>query len=294
MTNSDCIRLIDIIENPEVKSIFKSMYDDEGDLGAFIKTILKEPDIVAIDMDYLYNHSGYKKISVFLSAAMELFNGMTDDVYNRINSILEVRFLKKWQSLWDSLSFDYDPISPYDMKITEDTKETLMETSSKFDTKTHKDDNTRIVSDIDNVIDTFTGKYEGSNQETSENSKSSTNNNNVYAYNSTDATNYDEDLSAETSKDTTDGTNTRSTDESRTKKDTRDITTNDDLSHTENNHSSETINRENPINKTIERKGNIGNITRQQLINEQRELLQWQFLNVVYNDIDTVVTRGMF
>lgn len=42
------------------------------------------------------------------------------------------------------------------------------------------------------------------------------------------------------------------------------------------------------------RRGNIGNITRQQLIEQQRNLLQFQFFDVVFNDVDKILTMPIY
>lgn len=42
------------------------------------------------------------------------------------------------------------------------------------------------------------------------------------------------------------------------------------------------------------RQGNIGNITKQQLVEEQRELLQFQFFDIVFKDLDTVLTSHLY
>ena len=47
-------------------------------------------------------------------------------------------------------------------------------------------------------------------------------------------------------------------------------------------------------NTTIRRSGNIGNKSQQQLIEEERELLQWQLFDVIFNDLDSVLTRSKY
>lgn len=47
--------------------------------------------------------------------------------------------------------------------------------------------------------------------------------------------------------------------------------------------------RNNPKTSTITKKGNIGNKTLQELLNEEREVWQWQILDVIFKDIDSVL-----
>ena len=43
-----------------------------------------------------------------------------------------------------------------------------------------------------------------------------------------------------------------------------------------------------------ELKADIGNKTAQELINEQRELLKYQILDSIYEDLDSVLTRSCY
>lgn len=46
--------------------------------------------------------------------------------------------------------------------------------------------------------------------------------------------------------------------------------------------------------RNITRQGNIGNITQQELIERERELLQYQIIDTVYNDLDKIFTCGSY
>jgi hypothetical protein len=50
---------------------------------------------------------------------------------------------------------------------------------------------------------------------------------------------------------------------------------------------------ENTVRK-ISRSGNIGNHTAQELIEQQRELLKYQIMDIIYSDLDYVLTRSMY
>ena len=56
----------------------------------------------------------------------------------------------------------------------------------------------------------------------------------------------------------------------------------------------ETYHRDNPITRKTQRKGNIGNLTPQELIDKQRKTLQWQFWNVAFEDVDSVISNGYY
>lgn len=52
--------------------------------------------------------------------------------------------------------------------------------------------------------------------------------------------------------------------------------------------------RTSDISRAITREGNIGNVTMQQLTQQQREMLQWQFWDVIFTDTDKLLTRPSY
>lgn len=48
------------------------------------------------------------------------------------------------------------------------------------------------------------------------------------------------------------------------------------------------------VTRTLHKSGNLGLTTSQQMISSQRELWQWNFYNVIFSDIDTVLTTGVY
>lgn len=58
--------------------------------------------------------------------------------------------------------------------------------------------------------------------------------------------------------------------------------------------SSSDYRRSNPYHRETERVGNIGNIPQQDLINKERELLNYQIWDTIFNDLDRVFTRSKY
>lgn len=52
--------------------------------------------------------------------------------------------------------------------------------------------------------------------------------------------------------------------------------------------------RTNPKHREYTRKGNIGNITRQQLVEQERKVLQYQLLDVIYEDLASILCRNTY
>lgn len=96
----------------------------------------KTADKLALDMQYLGNHSGSKYTSPFL---VRLFKDVenpkiTSSNINQIAGVIKVMYLDKWSKLWDALTADYDPIENYNM-YEKRTPDLVNETDTKTDTK---------------------------------------------------------------------------------------------------------------------------------------------------------------
>ena len=281
-------RIKDVID-PVNDGIILSIYNDETSLGEFIKSIISENEAKALDIEYVYNHSGLKLISTLLILGQELYNGFTDELKHKVNSIIKVRFCEKWKKLYNTLIMKYDIISPYDMKIEEKGTNDITISKNAQDVLDRKDTNSKSENSTNNINDKTTSSIDTTTNEVEDGSINSDDEHKVSGYNNDEYVKDTHDITTDTSKNTTNGTSNTKRDDTRTKTDTYENNTRKDtIDKTE----SET--RENPTTRSITRIGNIGNITRQQLINEEREMLKWQFFNVVFDDIDTVVTRGMF
>ena len=107
-------------------------------------------------------------------------------------------------------------------------------------------------------------------ENTEENSATSNNNNDIYGFNSSNAV--PSDKSNNTSNDTTTTTGTDTNER------------NIDIEY----------DRTNNVTRNITRNGNIGNTTQQELIKQERQILEYQFMDTVFNDLDSVFTRSKY
>lgn len=250
------MKLKDLYFQPYSTGIFKDMYNSF--FKDFFDAIGFDIDTLnALDIEYIFSHSGEKPISVLLMNLLNKYviiqeheyvefdkkritwNGMLHDLDKEIiQRILKVRYLTKWKRLWDTVVAKYDFLSPYNMELNDKGKvEDSGNTTNKEDSTRHNDNS-----------------YNGSSQ------------NSRWGYNSTDAVKDNK----------TDDNNSSNSDTFENK----------DINSTH----SKTIIRDG----TITRKGNIGNITLQQLTKEERDILQYQFIDVIYQDLDNVLTRNVY
>ena len=102
------IRLIETLTTP-INSFFTA-------LQAF-DVPWKEDNInLELDSYYIYVHSGQKQISGLVNVFIgTVDHKLSSESLTFIANILFAMYGKKWKKLWDTLEFEYNPISNYDM-----------------------------------------------------------------------------------------------------------------------------------------------------------------------------------
>lgn len=206
-----------------------------------------------IYIDY-YSKSSKKTLSNLVRLMFLTYGTQKiDDYYTLSNfgimniiNVIYARYYKKWQKLYNTTLLNYDAIKPYDVTISETTKDEL----------TSKD---KLTKGTINTVHTVDGTIESNNEKDFK-----------VAYNSNDSSLTDEIAQTHNSNSTGDVTNnTNSTNE-------------------------DNYDRTNDITKSVSRKGNNGNITIQELINKEREILEYQIFDTIFNDLDRVLTRSKY
>ena len=232
--SSDIFKIKELFENPSSIGLFKYMSEKNDEWGNFIKNHFEIP---TSDVEYVYNISGEKYISPLVVRFIRDSYGTKDVGYpinikwlDMLSNLLKQRFYVKWEKLYNSLNFTYDPLKPYDMTISESNQLESNDTST--DTTTSES--------------TTNSTSEGSRQ----------------GFNSLDYQPVDKHT----------------------------MNDNDESSSTKNRNST----RNESNDRKISRQGNIGNITLQELIEKERNVYDWQFMNVVYKDLDSILTINFY
>ena len=261
-------KLSDFYNKPFINGIFYEMSKD-SDLSIILQKIgINEEVSHSIDVDYIYNNSGLKSLSCLLYNMIKGYvmyadtndlvidstgNHVTwDYVVTKmdqqiINTIIKIRFKDKWTKLIETLNYDYDPLSPYQMKVTDENNSNL--TSNNTDSSS----------------DTF-----DSNSDTT-NTTNETTDKNIYGFNGADQPVPSEKNIRDKSDSIKDSTNS-----------------------SRNRNGSSDYTREENNARNISRTGNIGNHTQMELIEGQRDVLQYQILSTIYSDLDSVLTRSKY
>lgn len=237
-----------------------------GNGGVFTHLLLSSPSppwgidgnfAHALDLEYHGNVSGGKTTSPMLDAICH--SGLTlQEIHIRISDVIISMCYTNWTKQFETLSFEYDPISNYDM----------IETMADSDTQQYGKQTTRT----DNLTHAKTGTEQQTPDMTGENTR------NVYGFNA--------DSEGEGSPSDRNTTRTTGTDTV-----TYDTTDRDTGTQTQNDSGSDVHTR----NYRLTRSGNIGVTTSQQMIQSERDLWQWNFFrNTVFPDLDKILTSPLY
>lgn len=256
-------RLNNLYPAPLVEGIFYEMSQNE-ELVAIFQSIglTSEDDFHSIDIDYILNNSGEKPLSIVAEFYYRQYLMTRDGQYvvdlsgNKMTYLDAQHFMS--QSLINNI------IKLRFAKKWTDLIETVY-ASYNILTPYEMD-----VSESNNEVESETGS-----SSTSASSKSSTETESTNT-NVKQVAGYNDSNFVDSEKDTvTDGGDSSSeTSSSGSRSSERD--------------------RTNMATRTITRKGNIGNRSAAELLEQQRELVKFQVLQEIYNDLDSVLVRSMY
>lgn len=260
-------RLIDLYKRPRIGGIFFSM-SKNTQLNSLFSQLGYDNDnsYHSMDFEYIYNHSGLKTVSV---AVEQLLKGyIVDD--NDDYVILANGKKVTWNYIMNTVDEDiinFIIIQKFLNKWTEliETVKSRFDILSPYSMKYERHTNDKLSSNDTNSANKNTRNNNGGSSEYEGNT-----NYDSYGFNSTTAVPTD--------------TNTLSNNNSYTNNSEETVT------DTRNGE----YNRNNELTTTINRSGNIGNKSYQQLIEEQRKMLEWQLYDVIFNDLDSVLTRSKY
>lgn len=243
-----------------LRDVFPNWMEEGG--GIFDYLTLPTPSLFVDDSDLNYDYygnvSGAKLISPLVKAMLGDDSSLTTLAMTKLGQIITRKYKENWDRLWASYVIDYDPISPY-----------KVDTSS---TETHnltiQDNGSRSVNGSE-TTQTAYGKTD-----TITHGKITTTEHDVYGFNSSDPTPSSVDTETES------GT-------------TGDVQGGTDQSNTVYSDGSTDANTRTDTGTigTIGRKaGNLGLMTTQRLLEEERRVWLWNFIKQVYKDVDEVLT----
>lgn len=235
-----------------------------------------------LDLEYYGNCSGDKIISPLVKKLTNNDDILENQAILKLAKVIHYKYGKKWDKLWATLNFEYNPIENYSMTETEtrtgENAETIGEEQGGIDTTANTGTDTTQKNGT-------RSNTQGGTDEITE-TGSTTEENAVFGFNGATA-------SPESTKETT-RNNETTTDYGKTETETNQGTDTQTL----NLQTQTTYGKTNDITKngteeetrTLTRAGNIGVTTSQQMIESERDLWNWDFFKQVFNDIDKILT----
>lgn len=210
--------------------------------------------VASLDIEYHGNHSGQKIISPLVRAILGTSETLNDTMIASLCSVVWSRFGSNWGKLWDSLMADYNPIENYDMTETGSTSMHHSGTQNVDTTVTHGEQ-----------IDTASSV--GATTETG-----------IYGFNAVPAALPDEAVPAPADKETSSNNGQG--------QERHSGTTETDVDRTDN--------LTDAGQHLLTRHGNIGVTTSQQMIQSEIELRKADFFNIVFADLDKILTINIY
>lgn len=191
-------------------------------------------------------------------------------------------YTTKWNKLKALCKIEYDPIHNYRDELTESVKDVEVNSiiedneSSTSSTNTINNDSTRT----DNLSNT--------GSKTVNNSVTSSTDDGIYGFNSATSSNADTSDSLETENGTTATTSTNTGTQKNVEINSETVVegrTSDNIKN---------INNSSDRTRTYTHEGNIGNLTTQQLMKQEIELWQWNFIQQVLEDLRDFLTIPIY
>ena len=224
-------------------------------------------DITPLLFDIRYRtRSGDKTGSKFL----EYFTPLDATKINLLATYLADVYYSNWSKLYNTINLSYNPISNYDMTETE----TVSDTGENTKQQTTTDTATESRSD--------TSESEASNNTTNINTLNGTQTGKKTGFNSGSFVDDTQQLNNQTESGATNNTSTAETSSSKT----------GSLNSTNTINGTDTTSKN--IERELNRSGNIGVTTSQQMIESERNLYLWKFFDVVFADIDKILTLKVY
>lgn len=238
-----------------------------------------------LDMGY-YSRSAQKIVSPIVIDVSDNSQPLNTEQRTKLAGIVFTLFSRKWERFWDILNVEYNPISNYDMTETESIGVDIHDVRSNTGTITNvTDDTLRETGTVTNVIDTDTSQT-GTVSDSGTNSVD----NGIFGFNSDTAVGSN---SSDGSVSNTRTDNLHGTDDT-TDTRTDNLTKDRDISDTETRNIYDNLTGDRDTQRTLNRSGNIGVTTSQQMIESELELWQWNFFKSVYEDIDSICCLDVY
>ena len=224
------------------------------------------------------------------------------------------QYSKIWPNLWRTVVTSYNPIQNYDMTETETISIERDSTDAHTGTDNRSLSNTRTETGTDNRSLSNTRAETGTDNRSLSNTRAETGTDttvtdasdvdSVWGFNSSNSvgdrqTDTDSTVTETKNITTTDSgsdnlTRNLSTTDSGSDNLTRNLSTTDSGSDNLTRNLTDTGHSEDETLRQLRRSGNIGVTTTQQMIEQERSVLEWVYFSRIFEDIDKVLTLDIY
>lgn len=250
---------------------------------------------VSNDFEYFGNRSGQKEISPLVENVMVKYGKSTinynSDAMEKLASVVNSRYGTKWKKLFNAMTAEYDVLSMSEKmeetpNITKTNNITKNATETPDITKTNN--TSKNTTETPNITTTTLNKITTNIEEYSDGSSTG----DIYGFNSTSPVPQSDNSANSTRRTIADGENNK-TDQTMTETGTRQNATEESYTEketgTRQNVAEESYTENETGKRTTVRTGNNGH-TNQSILMEELKLWEWEFLKIVYADMDTLLT----
>ena len=275
-----------------------------------------------LDITYYVHRSGSKYISPLVEYYVNADGEILPENVDLIAQTIFVIYGKNWNELYKTMFYEYNPLENYRMVESETStssnsgsqnenssnNSSLNSTLTKDGTDVLSITKNKNLTNNDEKTNETTMKHTGTDSNVSSTENSATNTNSVYGFNSSNSVNSDVVNGSGSSN----GTNTKTLDLTDTENiidkvkttttETETGSENETISSTDETVETQTSSIINSISNTgssenereLTRSGNIGVTTSQQMIESERNLWMWKFYDIVFKDVDEMLTLQIY
>lgn len=249
-----------------------------------------------LDLVYLGNHSGEKYVAPLLNKSDD---DLTSEYKTSVLSAAYAIYKNKWTKLYAVQSAEYNPIENYSMIETHSGSDTKTDTPTNWkDTETKTPKNWKETKEHKTGLEGYSETETQTPEEWKRTTESltadnkSTTETSVYAFGSS--------TPSPNARTETELKNKSTDEQSGTFETKKEIEgslideTSQTGTFTTETEKSGTYESETVYDTTLERSGNIGTVTAQDMITQEIELWQWLFFETVFKDLDQILTLSTY
>lgn len=257
--------------------------------------IFDKIDLLTGDSGQLVNilysaHSGEKWASPICLKLNGDEETATDETKTMLANLIKAKYKENWDRLYKALFADYNPIENYSMNETETTDRDTTAQGSNINTVDTT--NTGKTTETGTNTNTTTSNSKQDTNATNTSEESGSQLNQVYAEDSEEPVNAARNESNSNSSSTDKGTTTTEGTDTSTGSNTDTTDTTNTGKETSNGSHSDTGTED--VERTLQRKGNIGVTTSQQMIEAEIALRKHNYYDIIFKDVDDLLCLSIY